>query len=122
MFFKVAVTLVILMSQSYPQIAHDRSVPYGPYTCNLAKVYKMQGGKHLSVRSGPSMKSSTIDQLESGRFVYICDETAGWDKVFYGDAASECGPESPTTGLDVRKARGCKSGWVSDKWIDVISG
>ena len=122
MFFKVAITLVILVSQSYSQVAHDRSKPYGPYTCNLAKVYKIQDGEHLSVRSEPSKKSPRIDQLDPGRFVYICDETAGWYKVFYGSAASGCGPESPTTGLDVRKTRACKSGWVSDKWVDVISG
>jgi hypothetical protein len=122
MCLRILIALAVLIGQSHPQGARDQSTPYGPYTCNLAKVYKIQVGKHLSVRSQPSNKSPRIDQLEPKAFVYICDETYGWYKVFYGESANGCGTESPTTGLDVRQTRTCKSGWVSKKWIDVISG
>jgi hypothetical protein len=117
------VALATLISLSHPLSAsNQRGFPGAPYICNLAKVSKMGIAKHITVRSGPTDTSPRIDQLNPGAFVYICDENSGWFKVFYGDAANRCGPESPKAGLDVRKTQTCKSGWVREKWIEVLSG
>ena len=103
------------MQQDTGQIAK------APYFCNYAKVYRLEVGSHLSVRSGPGERFSRIDRLEAGRSVYICDEHREWYKAFYGGLDSPCGSES-TGGKDVRKVAACKSGWVNRKWIDVLSG
>ena len=89
--------------------------------CNYAKVYHLNVGSYLSVRSGPGESYPRIDRLEAGRSVYICDEHEEWYRIFYGGLDSPCGAES-TGGLDVRNLGSCKSGWVNRKWINVISG
>ena len=92
-----------------------------PYLCNYARVRHVQVGSHLSVRSGPGLQFSKVDQLRAGKPVYICDEQGDWLKIFYGGEETPCGSVS-SVGLDVRKAAACKSGWVNRKWIDVLSG
>jgi hypothetical protein len=92
-----------------------------PYLCNFAKVYNLEVGSRLSVRSGPGKRFDRIDSLEAGRSVYICDEQGDWLKIFYVDLESPCGSEFPV-GIDVCKVAPCKSGWVNREWIDVISG
>ena len=99
-----------------------KSIPYTkPYLCNFAKVYHIKVGSYLSVRSGPGVEFSKVDQLAAGASVYICDERGEWFRIFYGGADSPCGSISPS-GLDVRKVTTCKSDWVNRKWINVLSG
>ncbi|MEP6622493.1 MAG: SH3 domain-containing protein, partial [bacterium] len=75
----------------------------------------------LTVRSGAGSQFRKIDRLHSGRKVYICDERGGWFKIFYSNPQGPCGPTF-SNGLGVHKTAGCKSGWVEQKWIEVISG
>jgi len=92
------------------------------YVCNFAKVKDhLEQGNYVTVRSGAGAQFRKIDRLHSGREVYICDERGDWFKIFYSDPNGPCGPTS-SNGLDVQQTRGCKSGWVERKWIDVISG
>ena len=92
-----------------------------PYVCNYAKIYHLTAGHYVNVRSGPSPQSPIIDKLEAGTVVYTCDAQGDWDKVFYRAANGSCGMES-SDGLDVRKTAHCKTGWIIDKWIDILSG
>lgn len=92
------------------------------YTCNFAKVKAhLEQGEYVAIRSGPGIQFKKIGRLPSGRGVYICDEEGGWFKIFYSAPDGPCGPTS-SKGLDVQKTKGCHSGWVEEKWIDVISG
>jgi len=95
--------------------------PNDPYFCNYAKVKALgpQGG--LSVRSGPSLKDRKIDILVEGQEVYICDSHLDWDKIVYQDSSGHCARTS-VHGLDVRLTKACKTGWVKDQWIDILSG
>ena len=93
-----------------------------PYVCNYAKVKDhLQQGSYVTIRSGAGAQFKKIDRLHAGREVYICDERGDWFKIFYSDSNGPCGSTS-SNGLDVQKAKGCQSGWVEKKWIDVISG
>jgi hypothetical protein len=98
------------------------AMPNASYVCNFAKV-KIQPKKddYIAVRSGAGTKYRKIGRLHPGRVVYICDEDRDWFKVFYGDPGSPCGSVS-NNGLDVQGTKGCRSGWVGKKWIDVVSG
>lgn len=92
------------------------------YTCNSAKVELTSGqGNSVAVRVGPGHRFREIDKLGSGHRVYICDEQGDWFEIFYSGSDAPCGSSSDS-GLDVRKAKGCRSGWVEKKWINVISG
>jgi hypothetical protein len=92
------------------------------YVCNLAKVKDhIEQGDYAAVRSGPGAQFRKTDRLRSGREVYICDERGDWFKVFYSGPNGPCGPTS-SSGMDAKKTKGCRSGWIEKKWIDVISG
>jgi len=53
--------------------------------------------------------------------MYICDEQGEWFKIFYAGKDGLCSQMS-SNGLDVQKTKGCRSGWIEKKLIDVISG
>jgi uncharacterized protein YraI len=92
------------------------------FSCNFAKVRVTSDMKAaVSVRTGAGMKFRQIAKLRAGQGVYICDESGGWFKVFYSKPGGPCGSTSES-GLDVEKAKGCRSGWVEKRSIDVISG
>jgi hypothetical protein len=92
------------------------------YKCNYAIVKgHLEQGTYVTIRLGPGAQFKKLDRLHSGKEVYICDESGDWFKVFYSDSNGPCGSTS-SNGLDVTKARGCHSGWVEKKWIEVISG
>jgi hypothetical protein len=92
------------------------------YTCNFAKVKaNSERDEYVTIQSGPGIQFKKIGHLHSGRGVYICDEQGGWFKIYYSAPDGPCGPTS-SKGLDVQKTKGCHSGWVEKKWIDVVSG
>jgi hypothetical protein len=92
------------------------------YVCNLAQVKDHIGqGDYATVRSCPGAQFRKTDRLLSRRDVYICDEDGKWFKVFYSGPSRPCG-QTFSNGLDVQKTKGCRSGWIEKKWIDVISG
>ena len=98
----------------------EKADPIHNYLCNYAKVYHLERGSHLSVRSGAGLRFAKVGSLSEGTFVYICDEHGDWFEVFYG-SDTPCGSEI-ADGIRRNKTSGCKSGWVNRKWIDVLSG
>ena len=117
------VALAILMALTPCAIAQSpTSTSNETYVCNYAMVKDhLEQGSYVTIRLGPGAQFKKVDRLRSGKEVYICDESGDWFKVFYSDSKGPCGSTS-SNGLDVQKARGCQSGWVEKKWIDVISG
>jgi uncharacterized protein YgiM (DUF1202 family) len=118
MFGKLITLAVFIAFQQAIGVAQSPSNDLADWgTCNLAIVKQV---KHpLAVRSGAGTKFRTIDRLNSGTNVYTCDSTRDWYRVFYSTGA--CASIS-NKGLDVRKTKGCQSGWVAKKWIEVLSG
>ena len=92
------------------------------YACGFAKV-KLTSGQStfVRVRAGPGRKFPQIDKLRSGQIVYICNGGGGWSNIFYSDPDGPCGSPSES-GLNVHKAQTCRSGWMEEKYVDVISG
>ncbi len=118
--FRVALILVAAGCLGEPVTAQSaNATPSDSYVCNFAKVHVhlAQNGFAI-VRSGAGIRFRKVDRLRPGMGVYICDERGDWLKVFY---SGPCGPTAQG-GLSVRKTRGCRSGWVEKRWIDVISG
>jgi hypothetical protein len=123
MYSRLVVFAVLMVLQSGNGSAQSpSSTPGASYVCNFAKVKDhLEEGDYVTVRSGAGSKFRKIGRLHSGREVYICDERGDWFKVFYSSPDGPCGSGS-NGGLDVQKTKGCQSGWVEKKWIDVISG
>jgi uncharacterized protein YraI len=92
------------------------------YLCNFARVKKHLPQGRLNVRSGPSTKFRRVDRLHSEQTVYTCDERGDWYQVFYGGPDRPCGSTTSEMALEVRKTTSCLSGWVTKKWIVIISG
>ena len=117
-----AVALLIAFGQDRVPAQSLSGAPNAAYLCNFAKVKAhLERRDYVIVRSGAGTKFREIGRLRSGRGVYICDESGDWFKVYYSGPDGPCG-SAATNGLDVRKAKGCQSGWVEKKWIDVTSG
>lgn len=117
----LGIALFFTVQKVSAQIAVPITSYKDPYRCNSAKVYNLEAGTYLSVRSGPGARFSAIDRLKDGTVVYTCDESDEWFQVFYAGPEHPCVADSPV-GLLSTEAKTCKSGWVNRKWIDVISG
>lgn len=85
------------------------------YLCNYGRA---PGG--VTVHAAPSGHSKSVAHLRAGAAVYICDERGGWYKVHFNTLKRRC-PTAPT-GLDVRGASACPSGWVRGHSVTVLSG
>ena len=120
---RFAAFLVLIMTCPTLGIAQS---PPASYICNFAKVKVRSEKTSVLVRSGPGNNFRIVGRLQPGQEVYICDEDGGlydggWYNVYYSGPDGPCGPMSEN-GLDSQKAKGCQSGWVEKKWINVISG
>ena len=93
----------------------------GPYLCNFAKVNKLASPYQLAIRSGPDPNAPRIDSLEVGAPIYICDYRQTWLKIYYGKKGEPCGRIEPN-GIESRQVATCRSGWVRQDRVDVISG
>jgi hypothetical protein len=114
-------TMFLALAMVYPALGIAQS-PNASYACNLAKVgVRSEKTGSVLVRSGAGGSFRRTGKLRSGQDVYICDELGEWYKIYYSAPDGPCGSESEK-GLDSEKAKGCQSGWVEKKWIDVISG
>lgn len=114
-------TIFLVLMMIYPGWVIAQS-PSGSYMCNFAKVkVRSEQTAPIPVRAGAGSSFRRVDKLQSGQEVYICDERRDWFKVFYSGPGGPCRSTSEN-GLDVLKAKGCTSGWVEKRWIDVISG
>ncbi len=119
MYLKVMVFVILMLFDAGLGTAQNLS---SSYTCNFAKIKSSSEQRtFVAVRTGAGRSFREIDRLRSGQGVYICDEHGDWFKIFYSAPDGPCGSASKN-GLDVRKAKECRSGWVEKRWIDVISG
>ncbi|MHA7818348.1 MAG: hypothetical protein ACX930_01740 [Erythrobacter sp.] len=82
------------------------------------------GDNFLSVRSAPSTDGEELDRITSDTGVSLCDSAPGWIGIVYEGAGKEgfgCGVGSPVS--SVRTYGGsCRSGWVSERFVEVIAG
>ena len=85
----LGIMLIFAVQDVYGQVAKPIQSPKDPYYCAYSKVFNLQEGAYLSVRSGPGMQFSKIDRLKSETVVYVCDEKSDWVQIFYS------GPEQP---------------------------
>jgi len=79
------------------------------------------GDNYLSVRARPSSKGRELDRLSLGTGVSMCTLEGRWVGIVYSKNGQDCGVGSP-----VSSPRGytgpCQSGWVFDKYVDLIAG
>jgi hypothetical protein len=114
--------MLLMLRQESVSAQTQNGSPTASYVCNFAKV-KDQAvrGIDITVRSGAGVQFQKTDLLHSGREVYICDERGAWFKIVYSGPTGPCAPTN-RKGRAVEKIKGCQSGWVEKKWLDVISG
>lgn len=89
--------------------------------CNLAAVKKLGQSRHLLVRAGSGHRFESIDRLSTGERVYTCSNRGEWIGVAYSTPNVRCGGPGPV-GLDIRRTKSCRSGWVHRDWIEVLAG
>ena len=75
-------------------------------------------GNFLSVRTGPGVGYARTDKLYPGDRVWLCDRKDGWAGVVYGDGCRVATPipeRGPYSGP-------CRSGWVSETFLELEAG
>jgi hypothetical protein len=82
------------------------------------------GDNFLSVRAAPDVDAEELDTLTSGTGVSMCETADGWIGIVYdtsGASGTGCGVSSPVA--DVRDYSGpCRSGWISQRFVELIAG
>ena len=116
--FALPLLLATFVAPEYVAVPSDAD---RPYICNLSVVRGLSAGRHLLVREGPTSGRPVIARLKEGARVYICNEGGGWYGIAFSTSDKSCGDQA-FRGLDVRKAARCQSGWVRDKWVEVLTG
>lgn len=82
------------------------------------------GDNFLSVRSAPSTDGEELDRITADTGVSLCESTLGWIGIVYENSGKEgLGCETGSPVASVRPYRGpCRSGWVSERFVQVIAG
>jgi hypothetical protein len=118
----VAFALLTALASNDGRAQSAGSAVGGSYVCNFARMKRRsERGASAVVLSGAGRQFRTIDHVHRNTPLYICDELEGWFKVFYSGPNGPCSSVE-ITGLDVQKTKGCRSGWIEKKWVQVISG
>lgn len=82
------------------------------------------GDNFLSVRAAPTTQADELDRLTTGTGVSLCETSGNWIGIVYdqaGVAGVDCETGSPVP--DVRDYDGpCRSGWVSQRFVELIAG
>lgn len=85
---------------------------------------KPDGDNYLSVRAAPTTQARELDRLGTGTGISLCDSANGWIGIVYegsGAGGGACGVGSPVP--SERDYNGpCRSGWVSERFVEVIAG
>ncbi len=81
-----------------------------------------KGDNFLSVRGGPDSKRQELDRLRAGTHVMICDKRGRWLGIVYTTqgTTTDCGVSSPRTERSPYTGP-CRSGWVFDRFVDVVA-
>lgn len=83
-----------------------------------------EGDNFLAVRSAPTTQAEEIDSLAQGAGVFMCDYAQGWVGVVYTLSDSDetdCGAGSPVANVQDYSGP-CRSGWVSEQYVELIAG
>lgn len=75
----------------------------------------------LAVRSGPGLKFSRIDKLQTDDQVYLCAESGDWYGVVYTKSHQNCNVSTPWQ-KSLPYTGPCRSGWVHRRWIELLAG
>jgi hypothetical protein len=124
LFFLLTVISVIspTSSQKATIIRKDyREKIHDSIRCNLATIYRLGPSGKIGIHSKPATRSMEVAQLPEGNIVYVCDQDGIWANVFFSGTEAPCF-RAYEGGLEQKRARMCKSGWVEQKWVNVISG
>lgn len=93
----------------------------GPDLCNYAKIVVTSNAPVVIVRNKATAHAASVARLGAGEQVYTCDEYGRWVKISFGDASTPCGI-THENGLREDLAKACRTGWLRQKQVHVISG
>ena len=93
----------------------------GEYLCNQAVVKVDFEGGLVNVREAPNASGRVHSQLANGAIIYVCDESGTWYKIRSGGPGFPCDARL-TGGIPVAQAGRCELGWVSKRFVEVLSG
>jgi hypothetical protein len=84
---------------------------------------KPGGDGFLALRSGPSANARMIDKLQEGDAVYMCDDVPGWIGVvvYPSNPMISCDVTYPITPRQPYSGS-CITGWVSERFIELVAG
>jgi hypothetical protein len=96
--------------------------------CNVAAISAKRGAR-VFVRSAPRQSAPIVGVVKSGMRVFTCNEAMYWKDnrhrawlgIAYRSGGLPCSG-AVADGLDIRLSTRCKTGWVDDRWVTVISG
>jgi hypothetical protein len=89
--------------------------------CNLSTIYKLGDRKEISVRENHSSDAKVSATLPEGAIVYVCDDFKEWLNIYFNGTEAACF-RTYEGGLKKEEAMKCKSGWIEEKWVNVLSG
>ena len=125
-----ALFAVAALSQSVPvwngSLPPPESVK-GNY-CNVATISAKPGAR-IFVRAAPRQSAAIVGMVKSDMRVFTCNAAMYWKDnrhrawvgLAYRSGGLPCNG-AVADGLDIRLSRRCKTGWVNDRWVTVISG
>ncbi|WP_428995635.1 SH3 domain-containing protein [Lamprobacter modestohalophilus] len=89
----------------------------------VVRGLKPGGDGFLALRSGPSAEARLVSKLREGDAVYLCDDVPGWIGVvvYPSSPLVDCGVGSPIIPRQPYSGA-CQTGWVSEKWIELVAG
>lgn len=93
----------------------------GPYLCNYAKIVVTGSAFSVIVYNKPRAHAASLARLNAGQEVYTCDDYGGWVKISFGDASTPCGI-THKNGLREDLAKACRTGWIKQRLVNIISG
>lgn len=89
-----------------------------PYLCNFGRATTRRGD--VIVHAAASATSKSVARVRAGAAVYICDERGDWYEIHFDGPNRRC--PIVASGLSVRRASTCPSGWVRRNSVTVLSG
>ena len=124
----ITVALVALALGALASAAHAQGVPVmlddqGEDACGTGRVAGLNpnGDNYLAVREGPGTDDAELDRIGPGTAVSICDSSDGWIGIVYGgDGCVGGSPEAVTQNGPYEGP--CRSGWVSERYIEFLAG
>lgn len=90
-------------------------------SCNTSVVTGLAPGRQLLVRAGPSRRYPVLGRLSNGEHIYVCNEHGQWSGIVYSGPDGGCRARMPRPAT-TRYNGSCRTGWVHDQWIEILTG